>query len=219
MGKHRLDRPTKAQIRALPLFTGISLDHIIVVQDMETAQQAITELKKSTCLGFDTESKPCFTKGEVNTGPHLVQLSNLSTAFLFPTRFLSIMASLDQILSDPNIKKVGFGLAGDKKILKNKFGINLVNTQDLSVKLTKYSGEKQRIGIRAAVAMLLKQRLSKIAQQSNWAAFPLKAHQLKYAANDAYAALCIELEINKAIKMLTNKRGPKQLENSGDEFQ
>nr|MDA3884625.1 3'-5' exonuclease domain-containing protein 2 [Candidatus Delongbacteria bacterium] len=38
------------------------------------------------------------------------------------------------------------------------------------------------------------------AQTSNWAAFPLQKNQLKYAANDAYASLCIELEINNIIK-------------------
>ncbi|MCI5147345.1 MAG: 3'-5' exonuclease domain-containing protein 2 [Candidatus Electrothrix sp. AR3] len=196
-----MKRPTKEQIRELPLFIGISLDNVVVVKDIEGAEKAIKELKEATCLGFDTESKPCFRKGEVSKGPHLIQLSNESKAFLFPTRFLSIIASLDKILSDSNIKKVGFGLANDKRILQRKFGIKLLNTQDLSVKLKEYSGSKQRVGIRAAVAMVFKQRLAKGAQTSNWAAFPLQEHQLKYAANDAYASLCIEREINNAMKL------------------
>ncbi|MGB5685332.1 MAG: 3'-5' exonuclease, partial [Candidatus Electrothrix sp.] len=200
-GGRYLKRPTKEQMRDLPLFRGISLDNIVVVQDREGAEKAIKELKEAPCLGFDTESKPCFRKGEVNKGPHLIQLSNESKAFLFPTRFLPIIASLDKILSDPHIKKVGFGLAGDKNILQGKFGINLLNTEDLSVTLKGYLGLKQRIGIKAAVAMVFKQRLSKSAQTSNWAAFPLQEHQLRYAANDAYASLCIELEINNALKL------------------
>ncbi|MCI5141554.1 MAG: 3'-5' exonuclease domain-containing protein 2 [Candidatus Electrothrix sp. ATG1] len=195
-----MKRPTKAQIRELPLFPGISLDNIIVVQDKEGAEQAITELKKAPCLGFDTESKPCFRKGEVNKGPHLIQLANASTAFLFPTRFLPAIALLDNILSNPDIKKVGFGLADDTKILQNRFSINLFNTQDLSVTLKKHFRLKQRVGIRAAVAMVFQQRLTKNAQTSNWAAFPLQEHQLKYAANDAYASLCIEREINNDAK-------------------
>lgn len=195
-----MKRPTKEQIRDLPLFPGISLDNIIVVQDREGAEQAIKELRKASCLGFDTESKPCFRKGEVSTGPHLIQLANASRAFLFPTRFLPIIKALGTILSDPGIKKVGFGLAGDQKILQKKFGINLLNTQDLSVTLKKHFRLKQRVGIKAAVAMVFQQRLAKGAQTSNWAAFPLQDHQLKYAANDAYASFCIEVEINNALK-------------------
>ncbi len=201
VGERYLKRPTKEQIRELPLFIGISFDNIVVVQDREGAEKAIKELKEAPCLGFDTESKPCFRKGEVNKGPHLIQLSNESMAFLFPTRFLPIIAALDTILSDPKIKKVGFGLAGDQKILQKKFGITLSNAQDLSLKLKDYYGLKQRVGIKAAVAMVFKQRLAKGAQTSNWAAFPLQEHQLKYAANDAYASLCIELEINNAMKL------------------
>ena len=202
-GERYLKRPTKEQMRELPLFRGISLDNIVVVQDREGAEKAIKELNEAPCLGFDTESKPCFRKGEVSKGPHLIQLSNESKAFLFPTRFLPIIASLDKILSDPHIKKVGFGLAGDEKILQGKFGINLLNTKDLSVKLKGYLGLKQRIGIKAAVAMVFQQRLTKSAQTSNWAAFPLQEHQLKYAANDAYASLCIELEISNSMKCKT----------------
>ncbi|MCI5162056.1 MAG: 3'-5' exonuclease domain-containing protein 2 [Candidatus Electrothrix sp. AX5] len=196
-----MKRPTKEQIIELPLFVGISFDNIVVVQDREGAEKAMKELKEAPCLGFDTESKPCFRKGEVNKGPHLIQLANESKAFLFPTRFLPIIASLDKILSDPGIKKVGFGLAGDTKILQRKFGINLLNTQDLSVTLKDYFRLKQRVGMKAAVAMVFKQRLAKGAQTSNWAAFPLQEHQLRYAANDAYASLCIELEIKNAIKL------------------
>jgi ribonuclease D len=196
-----LKRPTKEQMRDLPLFRGISLENIVVVQDREGAEKAIKELKEASCLGFDTESKPCFRKGEVSKGPHLIQLANASKAFLFPTRFLPIIASLDEILSDPHIKKVGFGLAGDNKILQRKFGVKLLNTQDLSVKLKDYFRLKQRVGIKAAVAMVFQQRLAKSAQTSNWAAFPLQEHQLKYAANDAYASLCIEVEINNDMKL------------------
>ncbi|XCN73213.1 MAG: 3'-5' exonuclease [Candidatus Electrothrix aestuarii] len=195
-----MKRPTKEQMRELPLFVGISLDDIVVVDNMEGAEKAIKELQGSPCLGFDTESKPCFRKGEVNNGPHLIQLANEAKAFLFPTRFLPIITALEEILSAPHIKKVGFGLAGDKKILQEKFGINLSNEHDLSVTLKRYFGLKQRVGIKTAVAMVFKQRLAKGAQTSNWAAFPLQDHQLKYAANDAYASLCIELAIDNAMK-------------------
>lgn len=195
-----MERPTKEQIRELPLFKGLELIDIEVIKNKQEAKKAINILKNNQFLGFDTESKPCFRKGEVNTGPHLIQLATTSRAFLFPTRFADAVEQLDTILSDPDIKKVGFGLSGDKKGLRKKLGINLINTQDLSITLKKFYGTRQNIGIRVAVAMMFKRRLSKSAQKSNWAAFPLREHQLKYAANDAYASICIEQAIQEAMR-------------------
>nr|WP_240918986.1 hypothetical protein [Pseudoalteromonas sp. Z9A4] len=100
-------------------------------------------------------------------------------------------------MSDPTIKKVGFGLKEDKKIIFRKFGIRLENTIELSSKVMHFAQVTQRVGARAAVAMFFNQRLSKGAQRSNWSVFPLKDHQKMYAANDAHSALLIELEIEK----------------------
>ena len=91
---------------------------------------------------------------------------------------------------------MGFGLKGDKKELSAKFNINISNTEDLAVKLKHLAGEKNTIGARAAVAMVLKFRLGKGAQQSNWGAYPLRQSQILYAANDAHSAICIEQVIS-----------------------
>ncbi|MCT8987826.1 3'-5' exonuclease [Shewanella phaeophyticola] len=192
-----MQRPTKAQIRDLPLYDGIALENIIVITNKADAISAIAELKKHSCLGFDTESKPCFIKGEVSNGPHLIQIATQSKVFLFPTQFYEHFTDIAQILSDPMIKKVGFGLKEDRKILLRKFGITLVNTEELSSKVMRFAQVKQRVGARVAVAMFFNQRLSKSAQQSNWSIFPLHDHQKKYAANDAHCALLIELDIER----------------------
>ena len=146
------------------------------------AISAIEELKKHSVLGFDTESKPCFKKGEISDGPHLIQLSTKAKAYLFPTKFFDNFAAIEGILSDQTIKKVGFGLKEDKKIIFRKFGIRLENTIELSSKVMHFAQVTQRVGARAAVAMFFNQRLSKGAQRSNWSVFPLKDHQKMYAA-------------------------------------
>ncbi|WP_282110093.1 3'-5' exonuclease [Shewanella algicola] len=192
-----MERPTKEQIRELPLYDGIALENIIVVTNKADAISAIAELKKHSCLGFDTESKPCFIKGEVSDGPHLIQIATQSKVILFPTQFYEYFTDISEVLSDPTIKKVGFGLKEDRKILLRKFGIRLANTEELSSKVMRFARVKQRVGARVAVAMLFNQRLSKSAQQSNWSIFPLHDHQKKYAANDAHTALLIELEIER----------------------
>ncbi|MDN3474773.1 3'-5' exonuclease [Pseudoalteromonas sp. APC 3355] len=192
-----MERLTKEQIQFLPMYDGLSLDNIIVVTQASEAISAIVELKKHVILGFDTESKPCFKKGEISDGPHLIQLSTKTKAFLFPTKFFENFTEIEDILSDPTIKKVGFGLKEDKKLIFRKFGIKLENTVELSSKVMHFAQVTQRVGARAAVAMFFNQRLSKGAQRSNWSVFPLKDHQKVYAANDAHSALLIELEIEK----------------------
>jgi len=187
-----MERPTKEAIRELPLYIGLDIADITIVENEVDAARALTTLNQETCLGFDTESKPIFRKGEIGPGPTLIQLATQSQAFLFPTRFSSALSSARKILSNQNIKKVGFGLSGDNRELRTKLNINIENTQDLSTILQQLAGEKRPIGARAAVAMVLKSRLGKGAQKSNWAAYPLKKNQLVYAANDAHSAICIE---------------------------
>jgi ribonuclease D len=192
-----MERPTKEQIRDLPIYDGLSQDDIIVVTKKIDAETAVAELKKHSCLGFDTESKPCFKKGEVSDGPHLIQLATETKAYLFPTKFHENIAVLEEVLSDPEIKKVGFGLKEDRKLLFRKYGITLVNAEELSSKVMRYVNVKQQVGARVAVAMLFNQRLTKSAQRSNWAIYPLNEHQIKYAANDAHSALLVELEMER----------------------
>ncbi|PHR99070.1 MAG: 3'-5' exonuclease [Oceanobacter sp.] len=192
------NRPTKEQIRELPVYKGVNLDNIIVVSNKEEAIDAVSELMQYSVLGFDTESKPTFKKGEVSSGPHLIQLSCLSKTFIFPSLFPDVISEVAKVLANSNIKKVGFGLSDDKKALINKFSIKVENTVELSSKVKNFTGVKQNVGARAAVAMLFGQRLTKSAQTSNWAAFPLQDYQLLYAANDSYSALCVEIEIEKS---------------------
>jgi ribonuclease D len=192
MKRYAMQRPTKEQMRELPPYIGLGLADIIIVENELDAEQAVEALKNETCLGFDTESKPMFRKGEVSPGPSLIQLATVSKAFLFPTRFACAVSAAEKILNNPMIEKVGFGLKGDNKELRNKLNIGIVNTQDLSVTLKRLAQDKNTIGAQAAVAMVLKTRLSKGAQRSNWGAYPLKNSQVIYAANDAHAAICIQ---------------------------
>lgn len=185
-----MERPTKENIRELPLYTGLKFNDIKIVENEQDAAQALNVLNNETCLGFDTESKPIFHKGMISPGPTLIQLSTESKAFLFPTRFSSAVSSARTLLGNPNIKKVGFGIAGDIKELRIKFAIDVVNTENLSV-AKNLIGEGKPIGARNAVAMVLKLRLGKGAQKSNWASYPLKKNQIQYAANDAHSAICI----------------------------
>lgn len=186
-----MERPTKEQIKALPFYIGLGLADIKIIENEQQANDALSELEREICIGFDTETKPTFRKGEESPPPALIQLATESTGYLFPTRFEFALNAARALLSNEAIQKVGFGIKDDNKALRNKLDIEIGNTQDLSVILKHKLGEKNTIGARAAVAMVLKQCLRKGAQISNWGAYPLKKSQVLYAANDAHAAICV----------------------------
>ena len=80
----------------------------------------------------------------------------------------------------------------DRGHLRRKFGLVLQGEVDLTLPLRKL-GYRQRLGARAAIAVVFGQNLqkSKSVTTSNWAQRPLQTSQLLYAANDAFAALKI----------------------------
>jgi Ribonuclease D len=183
-----MERISNEKIRELPLYRGLQPRNIKIVETEHDAAQALIVLNNEICIGFDTESKPIFQKGVTSPGPVLIQLATESKAFLFPTRFSAAISAAKKILSNENIKKVGFGIDGDIKELYTKFNIMVLNTENLSL-AKPLIGEGKPIGARAAVAMVLNYRLGKGAQKSNWGAYPLETRQIQYAANDAHSAI------------------------------
>lgn len=70
-----MQSPAKEQIQILPIYEGIEIGNIVVVTNQYQAVRVLNKLKQHSCLGFDTESKPCFKKGQSNDDPHLIQLT------------------------------------------------------------------------------------------------------------------------------------------------
>lgn len=190
-------RPSKADISALPLFSGLDLQRIVVVDSEATLSVAKLALSEVTAIGFDTESKPTFVVGEKSSGPHLVQLATTEHAFLFPCRFAAGMEFVFSVLQSPHVTKFGFGLSSDKALFRRKYGIALAHCVDLSTLAKSAFRFHQAVGIRAAIAVLFNARISKSAQTSDWSTAHLTDHQKQYAANDAYGALCVALKLTE----------------------
>lgn len=176
----------------LPPYEGIALADIHLIESPEAVAAAAAALLATDVIGFDTESKPTFTKGEVSTGPHLIQLATDSQAFLFPVRYLAGLDGLKAVLESETILKVGFGLESDIARLQSKLGIELRNVFDLA-KALRRDGQKNMVGAKSAVAHYFGRRLqkSKKASTSNWANPQLTERQMIYAADDAQVALRI----------------------------
>lgn len=186
----KLEPPSKAEMALMPLFPGLTLEQILVPSTAAEFSAAGAELSGCRLVGFDTESKPCFRPGQVSDGPHLIQLTTLSRAYLFQLQHAGCHALLAQLLESPSLIKVGFGLQSDRGHLLRKLGITPRGLLDMN-QLFRAQGYRKEIGIKAAVALVFGQRFqkSKHVSTSNWALAELRTNQRLYAANDAYAAL------------------------------
>lgn len=179
----------------LPPYIGIPLADVRLIRTDTEAAAALAALLDADVLGFDTESKPTFTKGEVSTGPHLVQLATDELAYLFqtasPAGFATALTVLKPVLESERILKVGFGLGDDLRRLRAKLGIEPRNVLDLSTALRR--GERNTLGAKSAVARFFGQRLQKSRRitTTNWALPRLSDKQVQYAADDAHVALRI----------------------------
>lgn len=183
---------TPDQEALLPPYDGIKLSEVRLVKSERDAAEALAALSASDVIGFDTESKPTFLKGEVSTGPHLVQLATDDAAYLFQIGAAAPADGhkvLKAVLESGTILKVGFGLADDLKRLRSKLGIDTANVLDLSTALRK--GERNTLGAKTAVARFFGQKLqkSKKITTTNWALPRLSDKQILYAADDAHVAL------------------------------
>lgn len=176
----------------LPVYSGVSMARITLVYNAGLAERAMAELLAVPVIGFDTESKPTFQKGEVSTGPHLVQLANDERVFLFPVLFAVNHEVLRRVLATPQVVKVGFGLGNDRTALRARLGIELNNVLDLG-EVLRGPGHRGTVGAKVAVAHYFGQKFqkSKKVGTSNWASPRLNDRQLLYAANDAHVALQI----------------------------
>ena len=174
----------------LPPYPGLPIERISLITSETLAAEALAALLAADAIGFDTESKPTFLKGEVSTGPHLVQLATDAQAYLFPITRGGDLGVLRQILESTAALKVGFGLGNDRSALKSRLGINLNNVIDLG-EILRGPGHKGTVGAKVAVAHFFGQKLqkSKKTGTSNWASRNLSERQLLYAANDAHVAL------------------------------
>ena len=179
-------------------YPGLALSSVRIVRTPQDAAQALAALSQADVIGFDTESKPTFTKGEVSTGPHLVQLATDTHAYLFQigakaglaTEAAHLLEVLKPVLESDAILKVGFGLGDDLKRLRAKLGIETRNVLDLSTALRR-RGERNTLGAKTAVARFFGQHLQKSRRitTTNWALPQLSDKQVLYAADDAHVAL------------------------------
>lgn len=177
---------------------------IVIIKTTNQLEQAIKSITRSTVIGFDTEQKPTFKKGESQKKISIVQIATESKCYIVQMNDLKDITGIKELISSTNIKKIGFGLGNDIKELEKQFGIKPASFFDLSSFIKSTFLSRNSIGAKKAVAIFLKQKLqkSKNAALSNWEKPSLTPSQITYASEDATAPLDVYNHIIKEYNFL-----------------
>jgi len=172
---------SKAEINALPLIQWEG--EIRILNSVEEMQDAVAKLSHCTHLGFDTETRPTFKKGQYYP-PALIQLATEDCVYLFRISKIDTLDPVLPILESADILKTGVAIKDDVKELRAMQDFEpagFVEIAEITVKL----GYENR-GLRALAGLFMNGRISKGAQVSNWARDELDNKQVRYAATDAW---------------------------------
>ena len=177
---------TKDQIASLPVEEFAK--RIIVIETKEDVIKAITYLRNFPKVGFDTETRPSFKKGQ-NYKVALMQISTDDVCFLIRLNKVGIPAELKDFLINDTTLKIGLSLRDDFGAMRKRTEIEPANFIDIQDIISDY-GIKEA-SLQKIYAILFDKKISKGQRLTNWEAEHLTESQQKYAALDAWACLKI----------------------------
>ena len=177
---------SRAEINELPIrrYEG----EICLVSSPPDLDRAMAAIRAERVLGFDTETRPAFRKGEHHL-PCLVQVATARAVYLFPLQRMDFSAALAELLAARELVKIGVSLAHDLRQLKLVFPFTEASMLDAGATVRRHGLEQT--GLRNLAALFLGFRIPKGNRTSNWASQRLSPAQLLYAATDAW--VCREL--------------------------
>ena len=105
---------SREQLAVLPIRRYEGVVHLVTVpRDLE---MAVEDLRQENVVGFDTETRPSFRKGESHPAC-LVQVATARAVYLFQLRRREVLPVVADLLADSNIAKTGVALADDLRAL------------------------------------------------------------------------------------------------------
>ncbi|PTN07769.1 3'-5' exonuclease [Mangrovibacterium marinum] len=174
---------TKEELEVLPLksFSG----EITVVDSYELVLEAVEYLQRAALLGFDTETKPSFKRGQINKVA-LLQLSTADRAFLFQLHKTGLRPEIKSILANPEITKVGVAIRDDIKALQKLSFFKPGGFVELQEQVKDFGIHD--FSLKKIAGIVLGVRISKSQRLTNWESPVLTEGQQAYAATDAWIA-------------------------------
>ena len=184
--KRIVDRYDRSEMTDLPrvLFPG----KINVIISTGEAERAVKFLLKQPLLGFDTETRPSFSKGR-QYQVSLLQVCSGDICFLFRLNRIGLPECLVRLLEDKKITKVGLSWHDDLRSLKQRKAFQtgtFIDLQDIAGQMGIVDKSLQKL-----YANIFGEKISKGQRLSNWEVDNLSEAQKLYAATDAWA--CIRL--------------------------
>ncbi len=186
MDKYQPIKITKEEISQLE--TDSFPGRIIIVQNQQDIEKAISYLSDFPILGVDTETRPSFKKGKSYTVA-LIQIATEDTCFLFRINQTGFTSPLKNLFENPNIIKIGLSLKDDFSMLHKIAPFEPKGFIELQSYVKQFNIED--MSLQKIYAILFGKKISKSQRLSNWEADILTDAQKKYAATDAWACIRI----------------------------
>lgn len=164
------------------------IDSVTVIDTAAKAKMALRALNKYRYLGFDTETKPSFQRGQINKVA-LLQLSTGEHCYLFRLNCPGIFEIIRPLLENPDIIKIGLSVHDDFNALRRRGELEPAGFLDLQDYCRTF--HIVDISLQKIFAIVFGLRISKSQRLTNWEAETLNESQQIYAALDAWA--CLEL--------------------------
>lgn len=184
---------TNEEINALPqrAFDG----KIVLIHERDNLREAFAEIADFSEVGFDTETKPVFVRGQRHQVA-LMQIALPSKVFLLRIKSIGLTEEVISFLESHHIQKAGVGIRDDIKALQHLKKFEPNGFIELA-EIARQAGLEVE-SVKKLTALLLGFRISKSAQTSNWEADRLEPKQISYAATDAWVCLEIYRRLQKA---------------------
>lgn len=177
---------SKEELAKLPLASFKGTIHVI--DNEKDVDAAVKSLRSAGEIGFDTETRPCFKRGDHNNVA-LVQLSTASDCYLFRICRYGFHPAIKQLLEDTQVRKIGLSTQDDFHALHKIEEFEPANCIELQSFVKQY--EISDNSLAKVYGIVFGKRISKGQRLSNWEAKNLSTAQKNYAALDA--AACLEI--------------------------
>jgi len=161
---------------------------IHVISQTSNIPAAVNAIQKHSIIGFDTESKPNFKKGQ-NHKIALIQLAIPGEVYIFRISRTGLTKELTGLFENEHILKVGVSVRDDLKRLAQMCRIEPKGFFELQNYSDTFHIESNSLKKLAAIVLGI--RVSKSQRLTNWESNELTEEQLIYAATDAW--ICLEI--------------------------
>lgn len=163
-------------------------DPVEVVEHAQDIERAVEEMRQHPVLGFDTETRPSFTRG-TSYNVALLQFSAPGKTWLFRLCKTGLTQPLADFMADKSITKAGLAIRDDIRGLRRLRIFEPAGFVDVQSVASQMGVED--LSLKKMAAHVLGMRVSKRQRLTNWENASLTPGQIAYAATDSWISLLL----------------------------